>query len=74
MNKSTTWESTVKPILVLSVSALVVSLLICVVEFVDTENAFIARTNKQESVLYYPMAKFAGVFFPAARDAVGEWI
>ncbi len=56
------------------IAALIVSLFICVVEFVDTENSFIKKTNKQESVLYYPMEKFAGVFFPAAKEAVGEWI
>lgn len=53
-------------------SALLVSLFICVVEYVDTGNALFKKTKKQESVLYYPMEKFAGVFLPAAREVAGE--
>ena len=44
---------------------LLTSLLIGVIEFIDGK--------KKESVLYYPMEEFAGIFFPAAK-AVTEQI
>lgn len=53
-------------------SALLVSLLICVVEYIDSDNTLLKRTKKQEPVLYYPMEKFAGIFLPAAREVAGE--
>ena len=53
-------------------SALLVSLLICVVQYIDSDNTLLKRTKKQESVLYYPMEKFAGIFLPAAREVAGE--
>ena len=52
--------------------ALLASLLICVVEYVDEDNTLLKKTKKQESVLYYPMEKFAGVFLPAAREVAEE--
>ena len=52
---------------------LLVSLLIGVIEFVDSDNKMISETKKKESVLYYPMKSFAGIFFPAAK-AVTEQI
>lgn len=44
------------------------SILICVFEFIDADNKLITKTLKQESVLYYPMKDFAGLFFPAAKQ------
>lgn len=52
--------------------ALLVSLLICVVEYIDTDHSLLKKTKKQESVLYYPMEKFAGAFLPAAREVAEE--
>ena len=49
------------------------SLLIGVIEFIDGDNTLISKTKKKESVLYYPMEEFAGIFFPAAK-AVTEQI
>ena len=48
MNKSTTWESTVKPILVLSVSALVVSLLLAVI---NSFTAPVIEANEKATTL-----------------------
>lgn len=53
-------------------AALLVSLLVCVVEYIDTDNTILKKTKKQESVLYYPMEKFAGLFLPAAREMASE--
>lgn len=53
-------------------AALLVSLLVCVVEYIDTDNTILKKTKKQESVLYYPMEKFAGLFLPAAREVASE--
>lgn len=53
-------------------AALLVSLLVCVVEYIDTDNTILKKTKKQESVLYYPMEKFAGFFLPAAREVASE--
>ena len=52
---------------------LLVSLLIGVIEFIDSDNTLIDKTKKKESALYYPMESFAGIFFPAAK-AVTEQI
>ena len=41
---------------------LLVSLLICVVEFIDSDNTMIDRTMKEESVLYYLLNSFLGIF------------
>ena len=49
---------------------LLVMLLISVMEFVDTGSRMLDRTKKQESVLYYPLQRFAGVFFPEAYQMV----
>ena len=53
---------------------LLVSLLICVVEFIDSDNTMIDRTMKEESVLYYPIESFAGMFFPAAKEVTEQYI
>ena len=53
-------------------AALLVSLFVCVVEYIDTDNTILKKTKKQESVLYYPMEKFAGLFLPAAREVASE--
>lgn len=50
------------------------SLLICVIEFIDEDNTLIDKTKKEESALYYPMEKFAGIFFPAAKEVTQQYI
>ena len=49
-------------------------LVICVVEFLDSDNTMIDRTMKEESVLYYPIESFAGMFFPAAKEVTEQYI
>ena len=51
-----------------AVHALLVSLLICVLEAVDTKNDVFSKGQKLESILYYRMEPLAGLFFPAAKD------
>lgn len=51
-----------------TVHALLVSLLVCVLEAVDTKHSLIHKDQKQESVLYYRMEPLAGLFFPAAKE------
>ena len=46
---------------------LLASLLIGVIEFIDSDNTMISETKKKESVLYYPMKSFSGIFFPAVK-------
>lgn len=53
---------------------LLVSLLIGMIEFVDEEDRLISKTKKRESVLYYPMKSFAGIFFPAAKRTAEQYI
>ena len=48
--------------------ALLVSLLICVLEAVDTKDNLIGKGQKMESILYYRMEPLAGLFFPAAKE------
>ena len=50
------------------VHALLVSLVICVLEAVDTKDDLISRQQKQKSALYYRMEPLAGLFFPAAKE------
>lgn len=52
---------------------LVVSLLVCVMEYIDADNRLIDRTKKQESVLYYPMKTLAVLFFPAAKEITEQF-
>lgn len=51
---------------------LLISVLVSVFEFIDADNKIISKTNKQESVLYYPMQKFAGMFLPAAKSVTEQ--
>lgn len=53
---------------------LLASLLICVIEFVDEDNALIDKTKKEDSTLYYPLKRFAGMFFPAAKEVTQQYI
>ncbi len=53
---------------------LVMSLIICVIEFIDSHNTLIKETNKKESLFYYPMESFAGLFFPVAEKVTKEYI
>lgn len=53
---------------------LLITLVICLIEFVDGDNKLISATKKSESLLYYPMETFAGVFFPAAKDVTQQYI
>ena len=50
------------------VHALVLSLLLCVVEVVDTEDVLLSRAAKRQSVLYGRLEPLAKVFLPAAQD------
>ena len=53
---------------------LLTSLLICVVEFIDFDNTLMSKTMKEDSVLYYPMKEFAGIFFPAAKEVTEQYL
>ena len=51
-----------------------VSLVVCVIQFIDTDSQLISQTKKEESLLYYPMERFAGMFFPAAKEVTQQYI
>lgn len=53
---------------------LLASLLVCVVEFIDSDNHLIDKTKKDASLLYYPIETFAGMFFPAAKEVTQQYI
>ena len=53
---------------------LLVSLVVCVIQFIDTDSQLISQTKKEESLLYYPMERFAGMFFPAAKEVTRQYI
>ena len=53
---------------------ILMSLLICVIDFVDSHNNIISQTKKKESVLYYPIKSFAGIFFPEANHITEQYI
>ena len=50
------------------------SVVIGAIEFVDSDNKLISATKKEESLLYYPMETFAGIFFPAAKNMTQQYI
>ena len=49
--------------------ALVMSLLISVMEVIDTDQTWITKDQKQQSELYEPIRNFAKLFFPVAKSA-----
>lgn len=51
---------------------LVGSLLVSVFEFIDSDNRIVEKNIKDESVLYYPMNDFAGIFIPAAKNVTEQ--
>ena len=53
---------------------LLTSLVICLIEFMDGDNKLISATKKSESLLYYPIETFAGIFFPAAKNITQQYI
>ena len=53
---------------------LLVSLVICVIQFIDSDSQLISQTKKEQSLLYYPMEIFAGIFFPAAKEVTQQYI
>ena len=53
---------------------LLTSVVIGAIEFVDSDNKLISETKKEESLLYYPMETFAGIFFPAAKNMTQQYI
>ena len=53
---------------------LICSLLIGLVEYFDKDNKLIPKTTKSESVLYYPMNEFTGIFLPAAKEMTEQYI
>ena len=53
---------------------LLVSLVVCVIQFIDTDSQLISQTKKEESLLYSPMERFAGMFFPAAKEVTQQYI
>lgn len=53
---------------------LLVSLVICVIQFIDSDSQLISQTKKEQALLYYPMESFAGIFFPAAKEVTQQYI
>lgn len=53
---------------------LLVSLVICVIQFIDSDSQLISQTKKEQCLLYYPMESFAGIFFPAAKEVTQQYI
>ena len=51
---------------------ILVSLLVSVFEFIDSDNRIVEKNIKDESVLYYPMKDFAGIFIPAAKGVTEQ--
>ena len=52
--------------------ALLVSMVIHFIEFIDTKDELIQRTVKQTSLLYYPMEDMGNVFIPTIKNMTKE--
>ncbi len=53
-------------------SLLLVSIVVGVIEFVDTDHHWIDKASKDDSTLYYPIVSLADLFFPVAKTAWEE--
>ena len=53
---------------------LLTSVVIGAIEFIDGDNKLISATKKEESLLYYPMETFSGIFFPVAKNMTQQYI
>ncbi|WP_279104113.1 CvpA family protein [Bacteroides acidifaciens] len=53
---------------------LLTSVVIGAIEFIDGDNKLIGATKKEESLLYYPMETFSGIFFPVAKNMTQQYI
>ncbi len=53
---------------------LLVSLIIGIIQFVDSKDKLIGATKKRESLLYYSVESFAGIFFPMAEHVANHYI
>ena len=53
---------------------LIASLVIFAIEFFDSENKIIKQTKKSESLFYYKLEDFTGIFFPAAKQITQQYI
>ena len=47
--------------------ALLVSMFVNLIQFIDAHDSLIHKESKEASALYYPMQKFAGIFMPAFK-------
>jgi membrane protein required for colicin V production len=47
---------------------LFISLAICAIEYIDSDNKIIEKNTKETSALYYPVRELAGLFMPAVQD------
>lgn len=53
---------------------LIIGLFINILDYVDHDNSFIKQTNKEQSMLYYPIKEIVSSFFPVAKDITNEYI
>ncbi|MCD8260778.1 MAG: CvpA family protein [Bacteroides sp.] len=54
--------------------ALMISLLIHVIDYIDTDGRFTRQTNKEGSLLYTRMKEVTAPFFPAVEEATQQFI
>ncbi len=52
--------------------ALLVSMLIHFIEFIDTKDELVQRTVKEASLLYYPMKEVGNIFIPTIKNVTKE--
>ena len=50
------------------------SLFIGVLEYIDASGKILSKQAKEESVLYYPLGDFAGIFVPVAKELTHDII
>lgn len=51
---------------------LIVGLLVHIIQFVDSDNHLIPQTTKEQSMLYYPMQDFTGIFIPTIKEVTEQ--
>ena len=54
--------------------ALLTSMAIYFIDYADAENAWVTSTKKTDSMLYYPMKNFSGIFIPTIKNVTKQLI
>ncbi len=56
------------------INILWIGVFIEVLQYIDSDNVLISKTKKEDSLLYYPVERVTGLFFPAIKQVTEQII